>query len=456
MSVRASLVSINPKSIQLQIKQLALRVRDGQGLRAILVRGASATMLARVLGIGCGFAMQVYIARSLGVEAFGVYSWVLAWLVGLRLFAVNGQDGLLLRRLPVLSKAEEWNKLRGLISFSTLWVLSLSIVMSLAMWIIAKAVGERLPTGALEAFGIGAMIFPIFALSALRQAVLRALRRAWQAELLESTLRPVILIVILALIAWWANVAPTASTALWAQLIASLVALVAGAMLIVRALPDEAFHAGISFEIRSWLLQALPFLAIAGANAISRQVGTIMLGSLSTIEETGIYAAMLRITDFLHFGTYTISTIVAPIIAEQYRGKQSAALQKAITLATWMSFAIAFAGALVIVMLGDWLISIYGPGFEAGTGVLLILALSRVLWAAFGFAGFAMTMTGHAVIAARWYWVGATINFVGCIVLIPLYNAVGAAIAFLAGSIVAQVVIAIKARKLTGLRCGFL
>jgi O-antigen/teichoic acid export membrane protein len=374
----------------------------------------------------------------------------------LLLFAVNGQDGLLLRHLPVLSKAQQWNKLRGLLSFSTLWVLSLSVVMGLAMWLVAKATSESLPTGALEAFGIGAMIFPIFALANLRQAVLRALKRAWQAELVDSTLRPITLIAVLALVVWWTGITSTASTALWAQLAASLLAMVAGAVLIARALPEEALHIGVCFEIRSWLLQALPFLAIAGANAISRQVGTIMLGSMSTIQETGVYAAMLRIADFLLFGTYTISAIIAPIIAEQFREKQSEALQKAVTLATWMSFTTAFAGALIIVALGKWLTSIYGPGFESGTRVLLILALARVLWAAFGFAGFAMTMTGHALMAARWYWVGAFVNLVGCVVLIPLYNAAGAAIAFLVGSVVAQVAIAIKARKITGLRCGLL
>jgi O-antigen/teichoic acid export membrane protein len=52
---------------------------SGDSLGAILVRGASGTLVVKVLGAVLMFGLQILLARLLGGEQFGIYVYVLTW-----------------------------------------------------------------------------------------------------------------------------------------------------------------------------------------------------------------------------------------------------------------------------------------------------------------------------------------------------------------------------------------
>ena len=100
-----------------QLGHLLKHLKSGAGLRAQLARGALRGLIVTLLGIGVGFLVQVAIARLLGVNEFGVYAWVLAWINFLVMISCSGLEGLVVRQLPAYLIDRRWERVRGFLCF---------------------------------------------------------------------------------------------------------------------------------------------------------------------------------------------------------------------------------------------------------------------------------------------------------------------------------------------------
>lgn len=85
--------------------------------------------------------------------------------------------------------------------------------------------------------------------------------------------------------------------------------------------------------------------------------------------------------------------------------------------------------ALGLVILGDWVLSIFGPDFPEGYAALVILVAAQLVNALAGSVGFLMTMTGHERQAAFIMAVSVVVNLALNAVLIPRFGIEGAAVA---------------------------
>ena len=85
--------------------------------------------------------------------------------------------------------------------------------------------------------------------------------------------------------------------------------------------------------------------------------------------------------------------------------------------------------AIVILVAGKILLSLFGEEFTAGYPLMFILAAGIVARAAVGPAEAVLTMSGNQNVCAAVYGVSLTVNVLLNISLIPLYGLYGAAIA---------------------------
>jgi len=79
------------------------RVARG-GVTAFFVYGA---------GFGLTYCSQLVIARIVGVDTYGVYAYVFAWMVVLAYFSTLGFDVGLLRFVPAYEAERAWPLLQG-------------------------------------------------------------------------------------------------------------------------------------------------------------------------------------------------------------------------------------------------------------------------------------------------------------------------------------------------------
>ncbi len=177
------------------------------------------------------------------------------------------------------------------------------------------------------------------------------------------------------------------------------------------------------------LKDSWPLFLSGVAVTIYMQIDKIMLGQLDSNQAVGIYTAATRISEAWYFIPMAIVASVFPAILEakkQGEAKYLQRFQQLYSLMVWMALAV----AIPMTFLSDWLIVLlFGQAYaQAGT----VLAIH--IWASiFVFLG---------VASGRWFLaenltklslertaLGAITNVILNFVLIPVYGAVGAAVA---------------------------
>jgi O-antigen/teichoic acid export membrane protein len=124
-----------------------------------------------------------------------------------------------------------------------------------------------------------------------------------------------------------------------------------------------------------------------------------------------------------------MNAIAAPLIAELWSTGRRAELQRLATFAARCVFAATALLVLLLAALGRPTLALFGDGFPAGYGPLLVLAAGQATSALVGSVGLLLSMTGHQKEAARIMLAAALANVVLNALLIPRFGLLGAAVA---------------------------
>jgi len=383
-----------------------------------------------ILGIGVGFLTQIVIARLLGVYEFGVYSWVLAWVNYLLMVCSFGLDGLMVRNLPSYIIDHQYGKARGFFLFSIYWVGSIGLLAGLVMYSTAWLLQKYILPGSLDVFAISILVVPLFSLASIREAILRALKHVAKGQLLDRILRPLLLALFAAGLVLLFRVTASAATVMLAQLFSSVMVFAVGGYWVLKALPAAVQQAPQSWDGRSWLKESVPFLAISGASAASRQVVLLILGALSTPADVGLYAAISRIADFSLMGIYAVAAIASPLIVEVLKKRDKIGLAQIMKWGARASFAFSCVALLGIVFFSEWILAAFGKDFVAGDGVLYMMLPGPLVLAFSGMSGYLLSMSGHARIIAASGWFSAVSSFLICIIFVPEFGVYAAAVGY--------------------------
>jgi O-antigen/teichoic acid export membrane protein len=439
--------------MEYSIRSAVNRLKNGQGHSFDFFRGAIGSFSGKVLGMGVGFLVQVLLARVLGAESFGVYAWVLAWVTALLVFSVSGFDSLLVRMMPRYIAGEDWGRLRGVLKFSVLSVLTLSVVSAVAMWLIAS-LRQSMKGEYLDTFSVAVFVLPLFALGNLRHATFRVLREFLTAEVLEGVARPLVMALGLTILVYGLHWAPNGQIAMLSQLGASAIVFLLGTILIVRRLPAQINHATDQIDGRLWARTSVSFLAISGASALYTQGAILSLGAFGTATDTGVYAAMSRIADFAAFATAAVSAVASPMIADLYHRGDRLGLQRIVRLGNRVCFGFTLLACIFLTVFAEQVTGAYGKQFAAGKDVLLILLIGQLLMSYSALLGFVMGMTDYAKHKAAANWLAALLNGVMCIILVPRFGAIGAAVSVAVSYLIPEWVTLFFIRRRLGIWCG--
>ena len=80
--------------------------------------GGTIAFAVRVAGAGMTYCSQLLIAGIVGPESFGIYAYVLAWMVVLAYFCALGFDVALLRYVPAYRAEQSFGLMKGVIQYA--------------------------------------------------------------------------------------------------------------------------------------------------------------------------------------------------------------------------------------------------------------------------------------------------------------------------------------------------
>ena len=117
-------------------------------------------------------------------------------------------------------------------------------------------------------------------------------------------------------------------------------------------------------------------------------------------------------------------------------------LQRLLSRSTQMIFVLSLPVAVLLALLAEPILQIFGTEFEAGVDALRILVLGEALKLVAGFGGLALLMTGNEGGMPRSFVFGLLVTSTLGVTLIPAWGVVGAAVATSAGSVVSAFLMA--------------
>jgi len=375
----------------------------------------------KILRMGVGLILGVWIARYLGPEQFGLLSFATAFVGLFGAIAGLGLQGIVVRdivRDP--SSKEETLGTAAMLQFVG-GLIAYGLILGTIFWLrpddtLAKVLVAIL--GSMMLFKASEVVVYWFESQVLSKYTVWVQNSSF---LVFAAIKVGLLL----------NDAPLIAFASAMMAEALMVALLLGVMLGLRG--PRLHHLRITLgRAKSLLKDSWPLLLSGIAIVIYMKIDQIMLGQMVGDEAVGIYSAAVRISEVWYFIPMMIVASVFPAILEAKKRSEELycqRLQRLYDLMVWLSIGVAlpmtFLSTPIVVLL-------FGEAYAASGTVLAIH-----IWAAvFVFLGVASSKwflaENRQILSLQRTMLGALVNVILNILLIPAYGPVGAAIATVA------------------------
>jgi O-antigen/teichoic acid export membrane protein len=179
-----------------------------------------------------------------------------------------------------------------------------------------------------------------------------------------------------------------------------------------------------------WLGVALSFVWIYLASAIFVQADVIVVGFSLKPQDVAIYSAAAATSRLVTFPLYAATALSAPKFAALHAQQRQLQLQALFTDVTRWTFWPSLAIAVTFVAFGSMVLRLFGPEFEQGYAMLLILTLGQLVNAFTGPVTTLLNMTGHQIVTARVLSMSAMFGVAFGLLFTRIWGSLGTAIAF--------------------------
>jgi len=401
-------------------------------MRTELSRGALGNVAVKIISLLLGFFLMVLLARTLGPEGYGVYAFFFALVSLLAIPAQIGMPNLVVRETAKLEATEQWGLMLGLWRWSTSTILLLSLGILLISSGLAWLLLDQLSLLQLKTFGFSLLLVPFIALSRLRTAAIQGLRKVVLSQLPDLIIRPALLILLILIVKFlFPAETLTSASAMGLYVIAAFVVLLISIGLLRRVKPNQVkSKPDALYEKKYWFSAVLPLAFISGMALITQNTDILMMGLFSTLEDTGIYRAVISVSALTSFGLYAVTMVVMPYFARFHAQGNKGLMQKVVTQSARVILFLAIIMVIIIVILGEEMLGIFfGDEYQSGYLPLVILAVGQLVNASMGSVAGLLNMTGHEKETAKGVAIAAGVNVLLNLILIPYFGMSGAAMA---------------------------
>ena len=397
-------------------------------LKSQLARGAGGAFAVKIAAMGSAFLLQVILARILGLEGFGIYIYALTLMNFAAMFGRLGMDTASVKCVAAYHGTNDWAKLSGFISFSNTLSLSLGLLVGVASVAVFYVIDVPEKHSLIKPIWIACLLLtPLNALIFTINAQLRGFKCIVPSQSANDVLRPLFIILTIAILYYAAKDKVSASVALCVHALSATVVLTIMIILLKKYIDLKPKEVRPIYEYRHWVLSALPFLGIAVANLVIAQADILMLGSLGSPTEAGLYAPARRIGNLITIVLTSVNAIAAPLFSELYTQGKKDELQNTVRTAAKWIFLFSVPCCILVMIFAKPLLLLFGTEFQKGYQALQIIAGAQLVNALAGSVGFLLMMTNHQSKASLIMMVCALLNLSLNFFLIPHFGIIGAA-----------------------------
>lgn len=413
------------------VKSLAGRLLGsfkGDHDRAAILRASIVVGMIRSSGGVLIYLSYLFLARWIGATEFGIYSYALSWASLLTIPVGLGLISACLRFVPEYQAHKESPKLFGYVRLSWSAVILTAIAIGSLAAILVLIFSDYVPDFYVKPLYVAFMyIFPLSILS-LHMEMGRAFGWPVLAYAPKQLAAPVFLVIGAGLLLFFGR-SLSAVDVLGVAFSSSLIIILFQGKMIWGRLMRTLKGVQPVYETRLWLRVAFPLLLATSFHGAITQTDIIMVGLFLTPEQVAVYFSAIKTGTLIAFVLAAVNALTAPKIAALHSQGRHEELQALLSSVIHWIFWPALMTALVMVIFGGQILTLFGPGFAAGYTALIILACGQLVKAGAGPVSDLLSLTGHHDLNARVMGYCVAINVILNALLIPQFGIVGAATA---------------------------
>jgi O-antigen/teichoic acid export membrane protein len=372
----------------------------------IIVGQTGQNVLGLAIGATATFAAQVLMSRRLGDEAFGIVTIATQFAFVAAAFTRFGMDVANVRLIAILVGRGSGGRVPGLVRRASAIAMAVSVPFAVVTYLAAPWLAERfggLPEVAEPAFGWSAVAIPLAALAFTWMGATRGLKQMRPTLYAQWITQPIGWIA-LTLIAWAAVSATAAATsaAFAASWAAALVVAVAGWLRAKQKLPAELAGDAIPEERPGALLR---FGALRAPGTLFSQllfwtdlfVLSFLVSGLGPAgaSTVGVYGGVLRAGQSLFLFLTSVSLTFSPFVADLHHRGETDKLDLLYKRVTRWTLTATIPVLLVLAILPDQALRVFGDEFGTGGPALRILIVGMIVPVLVGTVGFILIMAGR-------------------------------------------------------------
>jgi len=391
-------------------------------------RMAMIAFAIRIFSAAIAFVSQIILARLMGEFEYGVFVfvWVIAIILGN--LSCLGFHTAVIRFLPQYRNAGADEAIIGLAATARIFAMISATLIAATGIAAIHFLGDRIEAHYVQPLFIGAFVLPMIALGDVLDGTARA--NGWAVHALSPTyiVRPLLILCFVAGAIWLGRMAD-ANTALVAALAATYLTTLAQFLVVTTRLQKRFPAQRVEIHVKTWLMVAFPIFLIEGFYFMLTNADVIIVGIYLPPEKVAVYFAAAKTMALVHFVYFAVKAAAAQRFSALVSGTDRTALARfARQTVHWTFWPSLLVGGVVIAA-GPFLLSLFGPSFQAGHLIMVILFAGILTKAMIGPGEVLLTMAGKLKICATIYAVALTANLGLNVLLIPLWGLHGAAAA---------------------------
>ncbi|MFK0379944.1 lipopolysaccharide biosynthesis protein [Pandoraea sp. NPDC090278] len=416
---------------------------------ASMLRGSVISLGVRLLDLPSRYGFHLLIAAALGVVETGNFYIVFSTMVALAGFGRLGMDQALTRQLAMDIASGEFAAVRPTIRRALMHVFIASAAVSLLLAggaaLFANDILKK--PELVVPLMLGALSFIPQNMGAAVAGALAGLQRVGFSQMIYSWLWPAIFCV--AAIPLVATGKLTVVNTLILTAASFTVAALVGAVLLRRFLRDVP--AGEPHgPIPGLLKPGLSLFSLELTKLLITSAPAIVLGIVASSRETGLFALAWRLALVVNILISGVTGMAAPRFASLYARQDLPGLERSAAQAIGLVLCLALPVTLGMLVIPQFLLGLFGHGFDDGASALRVLALGQIAAACFTAMPELLGMTAHTRALMRINVVSVVVLLVGLAALTPMGGSVGASVAASLAIAVNGAAAAWAARRLLG------
>jgi O-antigen/teichoic acid export membrane protein len=224
-----------------------------------------------------------------------------------------------------------------------------------------------------------------------------------------------------------------------------------------KTIPRSIWAQSASYQTQQWQEASYKLLLLTLAFISMECMELIILNTLAPSSlDVGLYSAILVLCSLVFLIRQAASLVISPLINPLIKENKLAELEKLVRQLNTVITVLTIVSGLLMAIFAKFLLHLFGAEYTSSYLALYIMLFTTVFGSSCSLSFEVLMFSSHQNTLIKINFIACIITFLLCIILIPTYGVIGAAIAFFISRVIVVISSIVSCRKLVGIKSYFI